>query len=306
MWRRSRPAWPDCLHCPSFDEENPLRPRVWAAIISGLAFASAAGLSVYVTFTFAIFAILWALLALAQKIIKTFATYMAAGCFFAAALLAIPVGLALKAQRRFDCRCGRTLRVFRPSGLPSSRLAYLQKAGLHDPLLLNFSKLPVLLVVYLFEFGFFALILLLRLRQDMRSSTPISRQRRMMWVMFVVCLLTMSVVQSDSTGTNDLGFRGILVVQFVLLVWSAPIIHDVFFRSRAGEMRAVNPLWIKPALILTLVLGVAGTAYQFVALRATRPWRMLERWIVASNSWATPGFGERTYWLREGWAELIH
>ena len=44
-----------------------LRQRIWAAVISGLAFASAAGLSVYVTFTFAIFAIFWALRTLSLR-----------------------------------------------------------------------------------------------------------------------------------------------------------------------------------------------------------------------------------------------
>jgi hypothetical protein len=45
----------------TIEEETPLRPTFWAVVLSGLAFASAAGLSVYVTFTFAVFAILWAL-----------------------------------------------------------------------------------------------------------------------------------------------------------------------------------------------------------------------------------------------------
>lgn len=281
------------------DEENPIRPRIWAAIIAGLAFASAAGLSVYVTFTFGIFAVLWALLALAQKMTKTFATYMAAAAL--SLLLSWPYLSDLLSKRSADSIAGAGER-FAFFALRDYSLAtgLLQKAGLHDPLLLNFSKLPVLLVVYLFEFGFFALILFLRLRQDMRSSTPISRPRRMMWVMFVVCLVTMSVVQSDSTGTNDLGFRGILTVQFVLLVWSAPIIHDVFFRSRAGEMRAVNPLWIKPALILTLVLGVAGTAYQFVALRAYAPMADAGKVDRSEQFLGYTGFGERTYWLRDG------
>ena len=64
---RSHPGWVRCCGChimwqsltacmagllvfSTIDEDNPLGQRIWAAVISGLAFASAAGLSVYVTF----------------------------------------------------------------------------------------------------------------------------------------------------------------------------------------------------------------------------------------------------------------
>ena len=177
--------------------------------------------------------------------------------------------------------------------------------GLHNPMLLSLLKVPVLLVVYFVEFGFFALIVWLCLRTDTRSSTPLSRQRRMMWMMFVICLLTMSVLQSDSSGSNDLGFRGMLVVQFVLVIWATPIVHDVFFRSSSEVAIDLGARrWIKAALVLTLVLGVAGTACQLLALRIY-PLLADAGKITRSESFlGSPGFAERTYWLRQGFDQL--
>ena len=50
----------------------------------------------------------------------------------------------------------------------------------------------------------------------------------MMWTMFIVCLVAMSFLRSSISGGNDLGFRGILVVQFVLLIWAAPVVRELF------------------------------------------------------------------------------
>jgi len=63
----------------SVDEESSLRQCAWVAVLTGLAFASSAGLSVYVTFTFAIFAVLWAVQLLFEKSVKTLITFIAAG-----------------------------------------------------------------------------------------------------------------------------------------------------------------------------------------------------------------------------------
>jgi hypothetical protein len=133
----------------------------------------------------------------------------------------------------------------------------------------------------------------------------------MLWMMFLVCLLTMSAVQSDSSGTNDLGFRGILVVQFVLLIWAAPIVHDVFFLSGGVVVAGLGVgRWIKASLILTLVLGAAGTTYQLLALRCYAPMveggkiTPSEHLIATSGFLDSKGFAERTYWIREGFGRL--
>jgi len=288
----------------AIDEESLLQQRVWAVVLAGMAFASAAGLSVYVTFTFAIFTIFWVLQLLFQKEIKTFATFIAAGAL--SLLLSWPYLLDLLSKRSVDgsiSGVGERFAFFALRDLPVA-LQILEKLGVHNSLLLSLSRLPTLLIVYILEFGFFALIVLLSLRRDLRRGAPLSRQRRMMWMLFVICLLTMSVVQSDSTGSNDLGFRGMLIVQFVLLLWSAPIIHDVFFRNDCTAQVGLGAHGIKLSLVLTLVLGVAGTAYQLVALRCYAPLVDSGKMERTERFLGSQKFAERTYWLREGFDRL--
>jgi hypothetical protein len=288
----------------TIEEDNPLGERIWAAVISGLAFASAAGLSVYVTFSFAVFAICWTLRVLSQKRMKTFATYLGTCAFslllswpYLRDLLSNQVGAGLNSDPR-DRFATFAIRDF------PWALEHLDKLGVHNSILIELSKLPVLFIVYVIEFGFFSQVLLLCLRQVIRKNALPSRQRCMLWMMLTVCLLTMSIVKSDSSGANDLGFRGMLVVQFVLLILSAPLVHEVFMRKDGFARVGSGTPWIRYLLSFALIFGVAGTAYQLAALRCYAPLADAGRWQRVERFLGTPGFGERTYWMREGFARL--
>jgi len=286
----------------AIDESSSPAQRVWAAVISGLAFASAAGLSVYVTFTFAIFAIFWFLQLLVEKKFKTFTTLAAAGVL--SLLLSWPYLTDLLSKRGGAAGTGERFAFFALRDFPAA-LRIFENMGMNNPVLLNLLKVPVLLVVYFVEFGFFALVMWLCLRKDAKSSARLSRQRRMMWMMFIVCLVTMSVLQSDSSGSNDLGFRGMLVVQFVLVLWAAPIVYDVFSRSSSAVATDIGAgRWIKASLIFTLVLGVAGTACQLLALRFYPPLADAGKITRSESFLGSPGFAKRTYWLRQGFDQL--
>ena len=282
-------------------EETPLRQSVWTVVLSGLAFASAAGLSVYVTFPFAVFAILWALRTLSQERIRTFVAYAATVAF--SLLLSWPYLLDLLSKRVSGPGSDDRFAFFAIRDYPPA-LELLSKLGLHNPWLLDVAQLPVLLYVYALEFGFFALIMVLCLRRDRQSPVPLSRQRRMAWMMFVVCLLTLSVLKSETTGSNDLGFRGMLVVQFVLLLWAAPVVHDVFFCHAAAVKTGLGAPWIRIALLGTLVLGVAGTGVQLILLRCYALLADSGKVERSERFLGSPGFGERTYWMRDGYGRL--
>jgi hypothetical protein len=287
----------------TIDEESLPARRVWAGVISGLSFASAAGLSVYVTFTFAIFAIYWTLRTLLQQRMKTFATYVATGAFSLA--LSWPFLLDLLSKHvatGLNSGGGEHFAVLAIRDFPVVQV-WLNKLGLHNLILLDLSQLPVLVLIYILEFGFFAFVLEICFRRDMRQRSSLSRQRRMMWAMLIICLLTMSFLKSSTNVGNDLGFRGILVAQFVLLIWAAPIVHELFCRNRGAALADFGGRRIRFWLILTLALGLAGTACQLVALRIYAPLADAGIWGERiERFFGTPGlkFGERTYWLRVG------
>jgi len=288
----------------AIDEESLLRQRAWAAVLSALAFASAAGLSVYVTFTFAAFVTFWALRVLAQRQIRTVATYAASGAFslalswpFIADLLSKHVGTGVRLEGNDDRFAFFALRE------ASDIVDFLGGLGIHNSLLQHLATLPVLLLMYALEFGFFALILVLDLRQR-RNGRKLEGKRRMLWAMFAVCLALMSVLKSGATNVNDLGIRGMLVGQFVLLILSAPIVHTVFFRSSAAPQAGLGARWVRYSLLCTLAVGAAGTAFQLAALRAYAPLADAEILGRCERFLGSPGFGERTYWMRKGFGEL--
>jgi hypothetical protein len=287
----------------TIDEGQAIRDRVWAVVISGLAFASAAGLSVYVTFTFAIFLILWSFWVLLQREIRTFATYIASGLF--AVLLSWSFLLELLSKTGADGNSGTVERLafigFRRF-TPAFEL--LDNHGIHSTLLLRLLDLPVLVMVYVLEFGFFFLAMALCFRQGLHSRQPLSKERKMVWVMFFSGILTMSFLRSSSTIANDLGFRGMLVVQFALLICSIPIVHDVFSGSEIAAAKGLNAPWTRICVLATLMLGVAGTAYQAAALRFYVPLADAGKVERSEHFLGTLGFGERAYWFREGFSRL--
>lgn len=286
----------------SVDEENAPVRRVWAIVLSGLALASAAGLSVYVTFTFAVFAVLWALLSLTQKNVKSFATYVAAGGF--SLVLSLPY-LKDLLSKQVDLGLGGATTgggdrfayfAIRDCG---QVIEYLTRLGIRNESLLNFSKFPTLFIVYALEFGFFALAMFVYLRRNRQNLRPLTRQSRMAWMMFVVCLVTLSILKSDSSGSNDLGFRGMLVVQFVLLLWAVPIVDDLIFQRGATALPGMGKRWIRFALASTLILGAAGTTFELVMLRCYLPLADTGKLRRAERYFGVVGFGGRDLGLRQ-------
>jgi hypothetical protein len=295
----------------AIDEESGRKQTTWAVIVAALAFASAAGLSAYVTFSFAAFVIVWTLVTLRQRRLRSFLAYLAIGAVVL--LLSVPYLQDLMSRRSTVLRAGADPALADPALLVGGeRFAYfairdykpgmefLATLGLRSEWLLELAKLPLLLYVYILEFGFFAVVLLLCWRRERQSPAPISRGARMVWTMLVVCLLTMSFLRSDTSGNNDLGFRGMLPVQFVLLLWAAPVVYEVFFRKNSSP----NRRWSKFLLASTLVLGLAGTVLQLSLLRFYPPLADTGRVPRSEKFLGDDGFGERTYWIRAGFSEL--
>jgi hypothetical protein len=135
----------------------------------------------------------------------------------------------------------------------------------------------------------------------MRQKWQLTTRQLAAWTMLGVCLLVVTFLSSDATGANDLGFRGILVVQFVLLIWAAPWVSGIFYPSDANRLSAG---W-RIALALSVLLGVCGTLLQVGILRAYAPMidagisRRTEPWMGP-----LPGLGQHTYLMREGIEEL--
>jgi hypothetical protein len=277
----------------SLGDKATVRDRAWVSGIAGMAFACAAGLSVFVTLVFAIFAVSWTVLLLFRRQVRTSAMFAAAGGV--ALLLSLPYLGDLHGP---STASGHVV-VFAFRDFPAV-MDSLYDLGLKNDFLLNLAKFPVLAVTYFLEFGFFFLVAVARYRSELLPRKPLAPARLAAWVMMVMALVAITFLGSTATNTNDLGIRGALVVQFVLLLWAAPLAYDVYF----GRTAVVTPRF-KWMLTFTLVLGVMSTAEQCAMLRFYGPLAdhgtlpRVESWMGSD-----PDFGTRTLWLRSGMAEL--
>jgi hypothetical protein len=257
----------------------------WAryGLPAGAALASAAGTSIWVAFVFAVFLCAWTLICLAKRWWRDVAVLVIAGV--TCCLLAFPYlrdlthgpggpGAGIPIQW--------TVRAFSMTALVPVWAGMPHWLRL---ILVNGSLLPL---NYGLEFGFFFLVAGIKWRQYRASGQPLSRQDAACLTMLVTSTLICTFLRSSVIGNNDLGWRGFLPAQFVLLLWAV----DVWPRRDRLTARQ------RRMLTICIALGAAGTAYE---IGITRLYPVLaDRGVLPPLNWMAPDrqFGRRNYAVR--------
>jgi hypothetical protein len=264
------------------------------AALGGVALASSIGASIYVSFVFATFLSVWTLVTLSRRWYRETGALAASG--LTCVVLALPYLRSLAGPAAAPISGGSplqfTVRTFSLAALVPNWHGATATARL---LLVN---LPLVPINYLLEFGFFFVAGALQLRTFRRSGQPLTRPQLACLAMTATGFLVCTFVRSSVIGCNDLGWRGFLVAQFVMLLWSADLL------AGAGGLHALS-VRARHLLLLFLALGAAGTLYD---LALTRTYPMLaDRGIVPPLDWMSPDrqFGKRTYAARAAyeWAQ---
>jgi hypothetical protein len=326
LWHAGRP------------KEHTRPQRVLLATLAAMGFASAAGLSVYVTFAFALFLFAAALFWLLTRRFNTVGIYIAV----ATLVLLLSAGY-LHDLRVTDAHAGeaaagleaatRQPPFFATLGLrqlPPALMPVLRRA-VHNNKLANILLRPLFLVPIMFlEFGFFFLVAVRQARHDWRSrslpatadrATPVLRDTRdirwLSWLMLAAGLWVALMMRSTVISNNDLSFRGVEIAQFILLVWGAAQLAgghlDVQRAAQSTESSIPGTSTDRPFHLswlagLLLFLGLASAAYQLAMLRF---------YLYGSDhyGWTNPvipqsEFGARlgaiNQQLREAYATLEH
>jgi hypothetical protein len=274
------------------------RERVVNVVIAAFAFASAAGLSVLVTSTFAVFAAIWLLISVYRGWWDEIVPFAAAGA--ASIMLALPylhillghgAGTTVSGSGAGDDSVRFVVREF-----PLGMRMLARHTNLHlPPNLVNFVLLPI---SYFFELGFFLFVAVVRFKRAASNKVRLSREEIATWTMVATSFLIGSFVRSSWQG-NDLGWRCFLQAQFIFLLWAALLLDD---------------WWSKPSLIISprarriaytfLVIGVLGTAYQVINLRIYPI--LHDRGLVRGPEWldADRQTGKRTAALRSAYGSI--
>ncbi len=273
--------------------------RRWATapvIVAGMAFASAAGMSVYVTFTFVVAVALWLLALITRKDWLEVAMFVAAGAV--ALLWALSYLLGLRGPGGGAAFVEFEVRTF------TLGLDFAQQFGfnLRTQSAVTVANLILLPINYVLELGFFLAVGALRLQQVVSGRAEASANELAAWTLVVTSFLIGTFLRSSTIGSNDLGWRCFLPAQLVLLLWGATMVHDWWFRGVAPQS-APRP-WTHGMLATLLILGILGTAYEVFMLRMFPV--LSDRGAIRGESWTTQDqqFGKRAYAMRSAYEAL--
>jgi hypothetical protein len=248
------------------------RRKIVHATLAGVAFATSSGCSVYVALVLAAALAAWTLLTVILRWYDHTALLAIAGV--AAIVFALPNLLRLQHANTGGGEF-LALGLWRPAYSETLiRLFHVQSGfGMWA------IRLLLLGLTYGVEFGFFFLVGIHKGRQLWAAPKLLPRDAASL-IIGGTALLLCTFVRSATISNNDFGWRGFMLLQFVLLLWAT------------GILDAPRPRRLGMAYML-LAVGLAGTVYQFTRLRA---YTVLEDADVFE--------GHRTYALRNVYRQL--
>jgi hypothetical protein len=120
-------------------------------------------------------------------------------------------------------------------------------------------------IVYILEFGVFAVIAWIRFWKDLRNKEKLAEAEIASWTMVAVGMFVITFVRSAVITNNDLAFRSAMIVQFVLLLWTAEFFDGWFFAPHCDRLHQGGMM--RFVVHSTLILGIAAAAYSLTLLR---------------------------------------
>ncbi|HKD08450.1 MAG TPA: hypothetical protein VKB79_21295 [Bryobacteraceae bacterium] len=254
------------------------RQRIWAIAVSALGFASAAGVSLYVTFAFGAGIGIWIWVAFLRGWRKYIWPLAIAGVI--AGLLYLPFATELRSASQFGkSPVALTIRAFTPVDywLPSI-LRFLKQR----PDIIMLLRLVCLPLNYFLELGFFFVCAVFYWRWRRAERRSLAPEEVLLACIAAGSILICTFLRSTFRW-NDLGWRGFLVAQFVLLLWAVPVAMDlVERRGTAASPSRRLVLWA------CALIGFAGTVGELGSMRInfegphgpdTLGWRAAYQWV---------------------------
>ncbi len=252
--------------------------RVLSGVVAGLAFATSVGAAIYVAFVFAIFLSCWTAVAAFKRWYGEVVSLSVAGV--TALLCSLPFLKSLRGPGTGGAFSHWTVRSF-------SAIDVFSKVLHWSPIQTDLANLLVLPLNYFLELGLFFAVGILECRR-LRKMPVIQRDDLALAVMTFVTITVCTFLRSGVISNNDLGWRGFLIAQFVLLI-------------RGAQLLSAQSLRQSKRLTVLAALGLAGTVYDQALLRfypMLSDAKLLPKvgWLAIDEK-----LGERTYANREAY-----
>lgn len=226
-----------------------------AVLFITITLVSALGMSIWATLVAGLFLIFWLL------------TTLKAGWYQESRFLVITGTLSILFALPYVIDLHQANHFFRPSIAFQVRDFYILDSLFSNlsPLLVNFARLLVLPLNYLLEFGFFAIGGLAYWEYRRKRPEPLDRDELFFLVLmgtsFFVCTFFRSALFN-----NDLGWRGFLFAQFVLLLLCIPMLAHL--RNQFNETPFKVTQLAKRFAQVAIVLSTIFMLFQVYLLRA--------------------------------------
>ncbi len=253
--------------------------RILSGVIAGLAFATSVGAAIYVAFVFALFLLVWSVVVLLKSWYAEFELLVVAGA--TGALFSLPVLKELGGPGSGGAFLHLTVRSFLFVDVLAGVLHFTQA---WQKYLANLLFLPL---NYFMELGLFFAVGVLEWRRLRRIET-LGRNDLALGLMAVISVVACTFLRSGVIANNDLGWRGFLIVQFVLLIRGVQLLPEVKSKK----------------LLVLAILGFAGTVYDQALLRFYP--LLSDAKVLPKVPWLAQDeqLGHRTYANREAYEWL--
>jgi hypothetical protein len=255
-----------------------------AIVTAGLCFASALGLSVWLTLGAVATTALWFAMLLIERRWRAAAILALGGVV--AVLIAAPAILDLCVGRGGSLPIAFAVRVFAPL-----------EAIFPDEPFRSIARLAILPLNYAAQFGILALGTLLFWQTRRVGTVHRNELARVLSLSAVAGLVLGTFLKSTLFHNNDLGWRVLMFPQFAGLVWTSAVLVERW--DAIPRLRAIGTWRLLPAVPLCfLAVGYASTFYAIVSLRVYREMHVLP----TSRTFATSPAADRDLRLAYRWA----
>jgi hypothetical protein len=245
-------------------DSKPLQ-KFGTAVIAGIAFASAFGLSSWVTMIFVIFWAVWFVMRLVNKeTLKSVSVMVIPGIVATIAILPFILDLfgGGSSGSSGSFPLGFDVRAFRPALILTTFLPNWQRA------LVNLLLLPL---NYFLELGFFFFAGIIWYKLHKKGRLPDNKFAQEEIALLAITVLLTSLTRSTLISNNDFGWRGWLPGQFVLLIWGTDVLSYLWKNKPVNlKLLLIKPSpanQIKFSLLLLLALGALTSVQDVVYLR---------------------------------------
>jgi hypothetical protein len=138
-----------------------------------------------------------------------------------------------------------------------------------------------------------------------QQTILVSESLRIDILLLLTSVLICSFIKSSIIENNDLGWRGFLPAQFVLLIWSANFLVKIFPQHRRNS-NIVPPLRISRftffVLFLTFFIGLASSIFDILHLRFFMVMHDQQFWLTSQGGvYPANYYGNETYSLRQAY-----